>query len=84
MTSAASELRDMTDEDLNQKLREAKSELFNLRFQSATGQLANNASLRSVRRSIARIYTVQREREIGIEAGTQEELESQVETSANE
>lgn len=82
MSSAASELRDMSDEDLNQKLREAKAELFNLRFQSATGQLANNASLRSVRRSIARIYTVQREREIGIEAGV--EAESQVETSANE
>lgn len=65
---AAAELRTLTDEDLNEKLREAKTELFNLRFQSATGQLDNNARLRTVRRDIARIYTVQREREIGIEA----------------
>lgn len=67
-TSAAAELRTMSEEDLNQRLSEAKAELFNLRFQSATGQLDNNARLRTVRRTIARIYTVQREREIGIEA----------------
>ena len=48
------------------ELRKAKAELFNLRFQSATGQLANNSRLRAVRKDIARIYTVIRERELGI------------------
>ena len=47
-------------------MRESKEELFNLRFQSATGQLENNSRLRTVRRDIARIYTVVRERELGI------------------
>lgn len=70
--TAASEYRGMSEEDLDDKLREAKEELFNLRFQSATGQLDNNARLRTVRRNIARIYTVQREREIGIEAAFDE------------
>ena len=51
------------------KLREYKEELFNLRFQSATGQLANNRRLRVVRHEIARIYTVLRERELGLAAG---------------
>ena len=54
------------DEDLVVKLREAKEELFNLRFQVATGQLDNNRRLQHVRRDIARIYTVMRERELGI------------------
>ena len=62
----ATELRELADEDLVQRLRESKAELFNLRVQGATGQLDNNARLRSVRRSIARIYTVMRERELGI------------------
>ena len=48
------------------KLREAKEELFNLRFQAATGQLENHGRLRAVRKDIARIYTVMRERELGI------------------
>ena len=48
-------LREMTDEVLTQKLAEAKKELFNLRFQSATGQLESSARLRSVRTDIARI-----------------------------
>ena len=48
-------------------LREAKEELFNLRFQVATGQLDNNRRLQTVRRDIARIYTVMRERELGID-----------------
>ena len=48
------------------KLREAKEELFNLRFQAATGQLENHGRLRAVRADIARIYTVMRERELGI------------------
>ena len=61
-------LREMTDEVLTQKLAEAKKELFNLRFQSATGQLESSARLRSVRTDIARIYTEMRERELGIGA----------------
>ena len=60
------ELRELTDEDLTTKLRQAKEELFNLRFQSATGQLSNNHRLRVVRAEIARIYTVLRERELGL------------------
>jgi large subunit ribosomal protein L29 len=64
--SQAAELRTLPDEALAEKLREAKEELFNLRFQNATGQLDNTARLRAVRREIARIYTVQRERELGI------------------
>ncbi|AIF40224.1 50S ribosomal protein L29 [Dermacoccus nishinomiyaensis] len=59
-------LREMTDEVLTQKLAEAKKELFNLRFQSATGQLESSARLRSVRTDIARIYTEMRERELNI------------------
>ncbi|WP_455352433.1 50S ribosomal protein L29 [Streptomyces sp. SYSU K217416] len=63
----ASELRELNDEDLVIKLREAKEELFKLRFQAATGQLENNGRLKSVRKDIARIYTLMRERELGIE-----------------
>jgi large subunit ribosomal protein L29 len=62
----ASELRSSTPEELTSKLAEAKEELFNLRFQSATGQLENHGRLRAVRKEIARIYTVLRERELGI------------------
>ena len=65
-SNAAEELRSLGDEDLVTKLREAKAELFNLRFQSATGQLDNNRRLQSVRREIARIYTILRQRELGI------------------
>jgi large subunit ribosomal protein L29 len=64
--SQAAELRTLAADALAEKLREAKEELFNLRFQNATGQLDNTARLRAVRREIARIYTVQRERELGI------------------
>jgi large subunit ribosomal protein L29 len=56
----------MDDETLVAKLKEAKEELFNLRFQSATGQLESHGRLKSVRRDIARIYTILRERELGI------------------
>jgi large subunit ribosomal protein L29 len=63
------ELRELTDEELIEKVREAKEELFNLRFQMATGQLNNNRRLRAVRHEIARIYTVLRERELGLAAG---------------
>jgi large subunit ribosomal protein L29 len=66
MATTAHELDSMTNVDLEQKLREAKEELFNLRFQVATGQLDNNRRLHTVRRDIARIYTVMRERELGI------------------
>ena len=62
----AVELRDLEDDELVDKLREAKEELFNLRFQSATGQLDNNRRLQTVRHDIARIYTVMRERELGL------------------
>ena len=64
--SAASELRELTGDELVARLREAKEELFNLRFQMATGQLDNNRRLRTVRHDIARIYTVMRERELGL------------------
>ena len=60
------EFRGQTNEDLNKKLKEAKEELFNLRFQSASGQLENHGRLRSVKTEIARIYTILRERELGI------------------
>lgn len=63
----AQELRQSDDEELIVKLRESKEELFNLRFQVATGQLDNNRRLQTVRRDIARIYTVMRERELGID-----------------
>jgi large subunit ribosomal protein L29 len=62
----AADLRTSTEEELDLKLTEAKIELFNLRFQAATGQLENHGRLRAVRKEIARIYTVKRERELGI------------------
>ena len=62
----AADLRTSTEEELDSKLAEAKTELFNLRFQAATGQLESHGRLRAVRREIARIYTVKRERELGI------------------
>jgi len=60
------QLRVSTEEELHHKLAEAKAELFNLRFQGATGQLESHGRLRAVRKEIARIYTVMRERELGI------------------
>ncbi|QWZ06970.1 50S ribosomal protein L29 [Nocardioides panacis] len=66
MATTAHELNDMTNVDLEAKLREHKEELFNLRFQAATGQLESHGRLRTVKRDIARIYTVVRERELGI------------------
>jgi large subunit ribosomal protein L29 len=66
MATTAHELDDMTNVDLETRLREAKEELFNLRFQAATGQLESHGRLRTVKRDIARIYTVVRERELGI------------------
>jgi large subunit ribosomal protein L29 len=66
LLDAADYVRELPDEDLVTRLREGKEELFNLRFQVATGQLDNNRRLHTVRRDIARIYTVMRERELGI------------------
>jgi large subunit ribosomal protein L29 len=60
------QLRVSTEEELHAKLAEAKAELFNLRFQGATGQLESHGRLHAVRKEIARIYTVMRERELGI------------------
>jgi len=62
----AAELRELNEDELVLRLRESKEELFNLRFQMATGQLDNNRRLRTVRQDIARIYTVMRERELGL------------------
>ena len=59
-------MRSLEDDELATKLREAKEELFNLRFQAATGQLESHGRLRTVKKDIARIYTVVRERELGI------------------
>jgi large subunit ribosomal protein L29 len=66
MTTKTDELRELHDDELATRLREAKEELFNLRFQMATGQLDNNRRLRTVRHDIARIYTILRERELGL------------------
>ena len=60
------DLRELADDRLVDELRKAKEELFNLRFQSATGQLESHGRLRAVRKDIARIYTILRERELGI------------------
>ena len=65
---APAELDTFEDERLVDELKKAKEELFNLRFQSATGQLESHGRLRAVKRDIARIYTVLRERELGIRA----------------
>ena len=69
----AAELRELSAEELVARAREAKAELFNLRFQMATGQLDNNRRLRTVRHDIARIYTVMRERELGLSVAPDEE-----------
>ena len=73
MAVSATEIRGLGDEEIVTRLREAKEELFNLRFQVATGQLDNNKRLQTIRRDTARIYTVLRERELGI---TYEAVES--------
>ena len=82
MSSAGNKLavshRGLDDDELVTKLREAKEELFNLRFQAATGQLESHGRLRVVKKDIARIYTVVRERELGIRTtpGTNEEAKA--------
>jgi large subunit ribosomal protein L29 len=60
------EIRDMTTDELRSNLTSLKEELFNLRFQLATGQLDNSMRVKDVRKSIARVLTVMRERELGI------------------
>jgi large subunit ribosomal protein L29 len=78
----AADLRSSSPEELSSKLAEAKEELFNLRFQSATGQLESHGRLRAVRKEIARIYTVLRERELGIIVDVEDEATADVEGSA--
>ncbi|MBA2309470.1 MAG: 50S ribosomal protein L29 [Pseudonocardiales bacterium] len=75
--TTASELRELTDEELVLRLRESKEELFNLRFQMATGQLDNNRRLSTVRHDIARIYTVMRERELGLSVAPDDDDEDE-------
>jgi large subunit ribosomal protein L29 len=67
--TTANELRELSADELVLRLREAKAELFNLRFQMATGQMDNNRRLRTIKHDIARIYTVMRERELGLSVG---------------
>lgn len=64
-----SEIRDLTTAEIEQQIKAHKEELFNLRFQLATGQLENPARIREVRKFIARTKTVLRERELGINKG---------------
>jgi large subunit ribosomal protein L29 len=70
MASKAAELRELPDEELLDRIESAKEELFNLRFQLATGQLDNPTRLRAVRHDVARIATVLRERELERELDT--------------
>ena len=65
-TTSNEELRQLSADDLNGKVRELKEELFGLRFQGATGQLESHGRLSAVRKEIARVYTIIRERELGI------------------
>ncbi len=64
--TSAQVLRTKSDDELRTELEQAKESLFNLRFQAATGQLESHGRLTAVRRDIARIYTIMRERELGI------------------
>jgi large subunit ribosomal protein L29 len=82
MTTAISELREMDDDELVTRLAEARQELFNLRFQHVTGQLDNYARLGDVRKDIARMNTLLREREIAAaEADLAEEPAAESEES---
>ncbi len=75
MSTTTAELRELHDDELDTRLREAKEELFNLRFQMATGQLDNNRRLRTVKHDIARIYTILRERELGLSVAPEQASE---------
>ena len=83
MATSTAELRELHDDELETRLRESKEELFNLRFQMATGQLDNNRRLRTVRHDIARIYTILHERELGLSVAP-ESIESGVSAGASE
>ena len=65
-TSTAADLRGLSRDELNAKVKEFKEELFNLRFAAATGQRESHGRLREVRKDIARVYTVLQERNLGI------------------
>jgi large subunit ribosomal protein L29 len=84
----AAELRNLGKDELLEKLANAKEELFNLRFQAATGQLESHGRLRAVRKDIARIYTVLTERALGIteevDAPVAAEAETEVEETADD
>ncbi len=69
----AHEFRELDNAELETRLNDAKEELFNLRFQKATGQLTNNQRISTVKRDIARIYTVLRERELDLSAAPKAE-----------
>jgi large subunit ribosomal protein L29 len=73
-TTTAAELRNLGRDELLEKLGTAKEELFNLRFQAATGQLESHGRLRAVRKDIARIYTVLTERALGITDDVDDEV----------
>jgi large subunit ribosomal protein L29 len=77
MSKEADKLRDVSEDELETKLAEAKEELFNLRFQLVTGQLDNPMRIKQVRKQVARILTLMREREL-------EELEAAASTAAEE
>ena len=81
--TSTAELRELHDDELETRLREAKEELFNLRFQMATGQLDNNRRLRTVRHDIARIYTILHERELGLSVAP-DSVEAGVSAGASE
>ena len=68
----AAELRELSEQELITRLRDAKAELFNLRVQGATGQLDNHRRLHAVRKDIAKIYTIMRERELGLSVAPDE------------
>ncbi|BDR52448.1 50S ribosomal protein L29 [Bombiscardovia nodaiensis] len=69
-------LNEKTDAQIEDFLKKSKEELFNLRFQAATGQLENSARLKAVKHDIARMYTVLRERELGISQAPEADAES--------
>jgi len=73
--TSPSDLRELENDELETRLNESKEELFNLRFQVATGQLENNRRLKAVRTDIARIYTILRERELGLAVAPSESSE---------
>ncbi len=75
------QLRGLEEQPLQDALTEAKKELFNLRFQSATGQLESHGRLRAVRKDIARIYTEMRERELGIGREPTQDTETDADTT---